>query len=150
MDVALKREIDGIGFTQEEIEALQEAYSFYVTDTVPAGTYEEVAWEKYVPAISAVLVVRDDMDEDLVYNLTKILFEYCDELTNAKKTYSSAENAVLGIRSRLRMRMWGSPSEVSITAHCAALTDVIGIVLVGSVVIWQYLQMKRKTTLSNP
>ena len=43
MDVALKGEIDGIGFTQEEIEALQEAYSIYVTDTVPAGTYEEVA-----------------------------------------------------------------------------------------------------------
>lgn len=97
VDVSLKRDIEVIGFTQEEIEALQSEYSFYVTDTIPAGTYQGVEEDKYVPAISAVLVVRDDVPENVVYELTKALFEHADELTNAKKSYISVENAVLGI-----------------------------------------------------
>ena len=97
VDVSMKREIEVIGFTQEEIEALQATYSFYVTDTIPADTYEGVHEEKFVPAISAVLVVRDDVSEDVVYELTKSLFEHADELTNAKKAYISTENAIQGI-----------------------------------------------------
>lgn len=96
-DVCLKREIEIIGFTEDEIKALQEKYSFFVTDTIPAGTYEGVAEEKLVPAISAVLVARDDVAEDVVYELTKALFEHSDELTNAKKSYISVESAVKGI-----------------------------------------------------
>lgn len=97
VDVSLKREIEVIGFSQEEIETLQNAYSFYVTDTIPAGTYEGVSEEKFVPAISAVLVARDDVPEDVVYELTKSLFEHADELTNAKKSYISTESAIQGI-----------------------------------------------------
>ena len=100
VDVSLKREIEIIGFTPDEIAALQSAYSFFVTDTIPAGTYTGVDEEKLVPAISAVLVVRDDVDEEVVYQLTKALFENADELTNAKKSYISAANAVLGIPVR--------------------------------------------------
>lgn len=99
-DVSMKRDIEVIGFTPEEIEAIQAKYSFYVTDTIPAGVYDGVEEEKLVPAISAVLVVRDDVDEEVVYNLTKALFEHADEMTNAKKTYISAENAILGIPVR--------------------------------------------------
>ena len=100
VDVSLKREIEIIGFTPDEIAALQSAYSFFVTDTIPAGTYTGVDEEKLVPAISAVLVVRDDVDEEVVYQLTKALFENADELTNAKKSYINAANAVLGIPVR--------------------------------------------------
>ena len=96
-DVCLKRDIDVISFTDEEIAALQASYSFFVTDTIPAGTYTGVDEEKLVPAISAVLVARDDVDEEVVYQLTKALFENVDDLTNAKKAYISAENAVKGI-----------------------------------------------------
>ena len=99
-DVCLKRDIDIIGFTADEIAALQASYSFFVTDTIPAGTYNGVDEEKLVPAISAVLVARDDVDEEVVYQLTKALFENVDDLTNAKKAYISAENAVKGIPVR--------------------------------------------------
>lgn len=97
VDVAMKRDIEVIGFSQEEIEALQAAYSFYVTDTIPANTYDGVTEDKFVPAISAVLVARDDTPEDVIYELTKALFEHADELTNAKKSYISAESAIQGI-----------------------------------------------------
>ena len=96
-DVCMKRAIEVIGFTPDEIRALQDTYSFYVTDTIPAGTYEGVNEDKLVPAISAVLVARDDVPEDVVYQLTKALFENTGELTNAKKSYISPESAILGI-----------------------------------------------------
>ena len=96
-DVSMKRDIEVIGFTEDEIKALQDTYSFYVTDTIPAGTYDGVDEDKFVPAISAVLVVRDDVPEDVVYELTKALFEHSDELTNAKKSYISVESAIEGI-----------------------------------------------------
>lgn len=96
-DVSMNREIEVIGFTEEEIGALQERYSFYVTDTIPEGTYQGVEGERFVPAVSAVLVVRNEIGEDTVYALTKALFENKDELTNAKKSYIDPANAILGI-----------------------------------------------------
>lgn len=99
-DVSLKREIEVIGFTEEEIAKLQGAYSFYVTDTIPAGTYDGVSEDKYVPAISAVLAAREDVSENVVYELTKALFENKDELTNAKKNYIDVKNAIQGIPVR--------------------------------------------------
>lgn len=99
-DVSLKREIDIISFTDDEIAALQAKYPFYVTETIPAGTYEGVNEDKKVPAVSALLVARDDVDEDVVYRLTKALFEHSDEMTNAKKSYISVEKAVVGIPVR--------------------------------------------------
>lgn len=99
-DVSMKRDIDIIGFTEAEIAALQEKYPFYVVESIPAGTYQGVNEDKLVPAVSALLVARDDLDEEVVYQLTKALYEHADEMTNAKKGYVSLENAVMGIPVR--------------------------------------------------
>lgn len=96
-DVAMKRDIDVISFTADDIAALQARYPFYQPVTIPAGTYQGVEEDKLVPAVSAVLVARNGLSEDVVYQLTGALFEHYEELTNAKKAYISVENAVLGI-----------------------------------------------------
>lgn len=97
VDVALKRPVSILTFEGDQLSQLQAKYTYYVTDTIPAGTYEGLDADVVVPAISAVLVASNELDEDLVYNITKALFEGKDELTNAKKAYISAENAVLGV-----------------------------------------------------
>lgn len=97
VDVALKRPISLLTFEGAQMEALQGKYSYYVTDVIPAGTYEGVDADVAVPAITAVLVASNELDEDLVYQITKVLFENKDELTNAKKSYISAESAVKGV-----------------------------------------------------
>jgi len=96
-DCSMKRDIDFITFSDDEIASLQEKYSFFVTDTIPAGTYEGVDRDITAPAVSAVLVASDDLDEETVYNITKALFENKDSLTNAKKEYINPEYAVSGI-----------------------------------------------------
>ncbi|MGE5577373.1 MAG: TAXI family TRAP transporter solute-binding subunit, partial [Syntrophothermus sp.] len=51
--------------------------------TIPANTYSGQTEEVATLAVRAMLIVRKDLDEGLVYNLTKALFENLPELANA-------------------------------------------------------------------
>ncbi len=97
MDVASKREIRLIGLDDTQMAALSEKYRFYVPFTVPAGTYNGLDADVVVPSMNAVLIVDKDVAEDLVYQMTKVLFENKDELTHAKKEFIAAEYGVTGI-----------------------------------------------------
>jgi len=75
---------------------LIDKYPYYATDTIPAGTYGlEEAIDTV--AVLAMLVVRDDISEDAVYEMTKALYENADSIAHAKAEYISIENAVDGI-----------------------------------------------------
>ena len=97
MDVSSRQEVRLIGLADDQMKALSEKYSFYVPIEVPAGTYKGMAEAVSVPSMNAVLICNKDLPEELVYELTKVLFENKDEMTHAKKEFISAENAVNGI-----------------------------------------------------
>lgn len=97
MDVASKQPVRLIGLTDDQMAALQEKYTFYVPIEVPAETYNGMAEAVTVPSMNAVLICRNDLPEELVYEMTKVLFEKKDEMTHAKKEYISAEYGVTGI-----------------------------------------------------
>lgn len=101
VDASLKRDIRLISFSAEELGLLKNSYEFYVDGIIPAGTYKGVDVDIVCPAVTAVMAVSDELDEDLVYNLTKSLFENKEELTNAKKEYLTVENAIQGIPTKL-------------------------------------------------
>ena len=67
---------------QEAVDVLSEDADYFEAMEIPADTYGN---EEAVPtvAIMNALVVRSDMSEDDVYNLTKYLFENLDTLSNA-------------------------------------------------------------------
>lgn len=96
-DAAMKRNINILGFSEDEIAKLQNHYGFYVKEILPAGTYEGVDQDVVCPAVTAVLVVSNKLSDELVYQITKNLFEGKEELTNAKKEYLNPKSAVLGI-----------------------------------------------------
>jgi len=97
IEVANKRDVNLLGLDEASLKALMEKYSFYVPVVVPAGTYNGMAEDVTVPAVSAVLICKKDLSEDLVYQLTKVLFEKKGDLTHAKKELISAESAVKGV-----------------------------------------------------
>ncbi len=97
IEVANKRDVNLIGLDEASLATLSEKYSFYVPVTVPAGTYNGMTEDVTVPAVSAVLICKKDLGEDLVYQLTKVLFEKTGDLTHAKKELISAESAVKGV-----------------------------------------------------
>ncbi|PAE25213.1 TAXI family TRAP transporter solute-binding subunit [Bacillus sp. 7894-2] len=84
-----------IPLEQDKIDALIEQYPYYVQDEVPSGTYK-LAEAAPTVAVQAMLVVSNDLSEDVVYDVTKAIFENLDKVTHAKGKMIKAENAVKG------------------------------------------------------
>jgi TRAP transporter TAXI family solute receptor len=81
---------------QDKIDALIDKYPYYIQDEVPKGTYK-LAETVPTVAVQAMLVVRKDLSEDLVYDITKAIFENLDQVTHAKAKMIKAENALRGV-----------------------------------------------------
>lgn len=81
---------------QDKAAELIEKYPYYAEDTVPSGTY---GLTEDVPTVSvlAMLVVQNDISEDLVYDITKAIYENTDQIQHAKAEFIQAETALDGI-----------------------------------------------------
>lgn len=80
----------------EKAEELIEKYPYYATDTIPAGSY---GLTEDVPAVSvlAMLAVRKDLPEDLVYEITKAIYDNTNKIGHAKGEFIKAETGLEGI-----------------------------------------------------
>ena len=68
----------------EYLDALRGQYGeVYQESTIPAGTYEGFDQDVPVIAVPNYLVVNESMDEELAYNITKLLFDQQDALADA-------------------------------------------------------------------
>jgi len=78
MDLATTHNIKVIPFAADELRKVTERYTFYSAYELPAGVYRGV--DKPVPTLSVwnVIICNADLPPDLVYSLTKVLFEHND------------------------------------------------------------------------
>jgi len=58
---------------------------WYYEITIPKGTYMGQAEDVKTVAVANLLICRDDLPEDLVYNMTKTIYENQQTLVNAHK-----------------------------------------------------------------
>jgi uncharacterized protein len=97
--------VEGLGATEDVVilsiegnkaEELIAKYPYYAKDEVPSGVY---GLKDSVPtvAVLAMLVVREDLSEQLVYDITKAIFENTDKIGHAKAQLIKAENALNGV-----------------------------------------------------
>lgn len=94
--LAALKDVAIIPIAQDKIDALISAYPFYAADTIPGGTYG-IESDVTTVAVQAMLVVSADLEEDLVYDMTKALFDNADKITHAKGEYITAESALDGL-----------------------------------------------------
>lgn len=80
MSLAVSRPLRLIPLTDEEVALAQEADPVFAPYTIPGGTYEGVADDIASIGIPNVLVVHGEMDDDLAYELTKLVFEEVEYL----------------------------------------------------------------------
>jgi TRAP transporter TAXI family solute receptor len=80
MALAARQEIDLVAFDDDVLSRLVKAYPFFTKDVVPAGTYSGVDHDTPTPAVLAVLVCDAELPEDLVYDITKAIFDNLAEL----------------------------------------------------------------------
>lgn len=81
---------------QEKIDKLVEQYPYYAEDTVAKGTYgleEDVT----TVAVLAMIAVTDELSEDVVYDITKAIYENTDSISHAKGELISTDSALDGI-----------------------------------------------------
>lgn len=98
--------VEGLGATteyrileieQDKIDELIEKYPYYAEDTIPAGIYVGIDEDVQTVAVGAMLAVTDSLSEDVVYEITKAIYENADQITHSKGEFITPEGGVQGI-----------------------------------------------------
>jgi len=80
MDLAATHQIKILNIEGDSSDRLLEEYPFYTKHTIPAGTYSGLSEDVNTVSVKAMLVTNSNLSEDLVYGLTKAIFENLDRL----------------------------------------------------------------------
>ncbi|SNS10131.1 hypothetical protein SAMN05446037_100474 [Anaerovirgula multivorans] len=102
VDLLTTKEIAFLEIKGDALTQLQADFPLVAPHVIPAGTYNFKGTDYpdiHTIALQAVLYVRDDMDEDTVYNLVKFMYEKNADITKSHATGSQIllENALNGI-----------------------------------------------------
>ena len=61
-------------FTKADLEKINKIIPAYIPSKIPAGAYEGISTDSLTPAVSALLVVSSDQSEELIYGITKAMW----------------------------------------------------------------------------
>ena len=88
-----------IPIEKDAADAIGEKYEYYTLTTIPGRTYKATDSDTQALAIKATLAVNAKLDEEIVYEMTKALFENLSDLAtaHAKGKEVSAQSAVTGV-----------------------------------------------------
>ncbi|WP_102336190.1 TAXI family TRAP transporter solute-binding subunit [Salimicrobium jeotgali] len=94
--LAATSDVNIVPVKEDKVKELIDEYGYYAQDEIPEGTY---GLEKAVStvAVQAMLVTDSNLSEDLVYNMTKAIFENTDQVQHAKGEQITAESAQEGV-----------------------------------------------------
>ncbi|TGB02456.1 TAXI family TRAP transporter solute-binding subunit [Halobacillus salinus] len=94
--LAATADVNIVKFEESKIQALIDEFGYYAEDEIAEGTYGLEEPVKTV-AVQAMLVANSDLSEDLVYNMTKAIFENTDQVQHSKGELITAESALDGV-----------------------------------------------------
>ena len=88
-----------IDIDEATVNALKSEFPWYVSYTIPAGSYPNQAQDVQTTAIKMVMFCSSDLDDETVYMLTKTLWENIDELGESQASLRglTAQEAVRDI-----------------------------------------------------
>ncbi|WP_297457944.1 TAXI family TRAP transporter solute-binding subunit [Thermococcus sp.] len=98
--IAVQTPVRVLPIGEDILKKLKEkGYIFYVAQTLPKDTYKGMTEDTPTLAVKAILVVSADVPDDVVYAMTKLLFNHVDELrqVHAKAKYISFDTALDGM-----------------------------------------------------
>lgn len=99
-ELSSQHDIVLVPITGPEVDKLRETYHFFAADKLPAGTYKGQAADVPTISVGAQLVTSADLSEELVYGITKALFNETTQKLfangHAKGKFITLDNAVAG------------------------------------------------------
>ena len=96
--LSARTDINIVAFEEELLDKLSSRYSFFTRGIIPAGTYSGVDHDTPTITVMALLVCDSNLPDDLVYNITRAIFENLPELAPAhpKAEIISLDSALTG------------------------------------------------------
>jgi uncharacterized protein len=95
--LAATQDVTIIPVSADKADELIEKYPYYAKDTISGGTYSKLDSDIETVAVRAMLVTSSEISEDVIYEVTKAIFENTDRISHAKGELISAENALEGM-----------------------------------------------------
>lgn len=90
IDISNQHDIRILSIDEKVIDSIKEEYPYFSDATViPANTYKNQDKDVITAGVKVMLATRADLPEDLVYEMTKAIFE---EKEQVAKTHSSGES----------------------------------------------------------
>jgi len=83
VDIATQHDIRILNIAGDAAKKLSEKYPFLAAAKIPANTYKNQSQDVETVAVNAVLIAGKGLPDDVVYNLTKTLFENQADLASA-------------------------------------------------------------------
>lgn len=83
VDIATQHDIRILNIAGDAAKKLSEKYPFLAPAKIPANTYKNQTQDVETVAVNAVLIAGKELPVDVVYNLTKTLFENQADLASA-------------------------------------------------------------------
>jgi uncharacterized protein len=80
----------------DKADKLIEKYPYYTKEEIASGTYK-IAEAVPTVAVQAMLVVKAGLSDEVVYDITKSIFENLDKVQHAKAKQIKPENALNGV-----------------------------------------------------
>ena len=77
--------------TPEEVEVLKKDFPWYAAGVIPAGTYAGLDEDVPTSAVKLTLFITADVDEETVYQMTKVFWENWDMLTETHAALKKAD-----------------------------------------------------------
>jgi TRAP transporter TAXI family solute receptor len=98
-DVAVMHSIRILSIPSDKVSQLTKKYPFLSPAVIPANTYKNQSADVKTVAVAAVLIASTDLKEDVVYKLTKALFDNQTELaaSHAKGKELNIKTAAKGV-----------------------------------------------------
>lgn len=99
VEVSTSNDIVVVPMSKAKLDALSAQYPFYTGVIIPGGSYRNNDNDVLAAAVMAMLVVPEELDEDLMYNLTKQLFEQRQVIidTHDRGNDIKLETAIVGM-----------------------------------------------------
>jgi len=99
VDTALMVDTMIVPIDGPQADSLIKKYPFYAKDKVPAGIYKGVDKDVPTVAVLAILVAKAELEEDIVYRITKAMWENIGriESAHAKGKEVKLEKALIGM-----------------------------------------------------
>jgi len=135
--VNLTKEIDCrfISLDKLLINRMVSDFPFYVESFIPVGTYNNLNTNVNTIAVKASLVVREDIEDSLVYAITKTIFENLDYLKTTHEKWGNVDfmksRLGLGIAFHHGAEEYFNNQVINVRAKPYSMAPIIGFVKSG-------------------